>query len=64
MAGHWQAPRLLDVILRTDCDVPPVDNGGAGSCTTTLATGDECWADCASGYNTSGPTRCYLGRLQ
>jgi hypothetical protein len=35
-----------------------------GSCATTLATGDECWADCASGYNTSGPTRCYLGRLQ
>ena len=40
-----------------DAAVPP-DNGAAGTCTDTLASGSTCQPECDSGYTASGATSC------
>ena len=40
-----------------DAAVPP-DNGAAGTCTDTLASGSTCQPECYSGYTLSGATSC------
>ena len=36
----------------------PPDNGAAGTCTDTLASGSTCQPECDSGYTVSGATSC------
>ena len=61
--------------VNTTCDVsptsspPPCDasipltNGGAGNCTSSLASGSMCQPTCDSGYTVSGTSSCDAGTL-
>ena len=45
--------------IANECDAAvPIDNGAAGTCTDTLASGSTCQPECDSGYTVSGATSC------
>ena len=58
--GYMGQPACVG--LPCDTSLAP-ENGFAGDCSGTLASGESCQPLCSEGYTVSGPSTCLLGNL-